>query len=448
MSLLTLFKRSVNNKYDVDGFVEERLSLLKPSNTSLVDALSYNSDSNDTPIEPQLSGSDVDIQESIVNERKDALLTNTTINSDVKYNETVNIPTLIRYGYQQIKLIRKSTQGRVIQAKSIQNDSNETFVIKIVDKKLYRNKTSKQHHDGTRIVVEKDILKESLLLHHTTIVNTPPAQYMCKFIRFFQDSKYYYLVLENGGQQTLKQWTDKAFKYIEYGQLSLKCWRKIIKYIFWQISVLIFWLHNDMNMCYGGDIMDNLLIRNGQFKINENDGMIEFNPEISIKLCDLSVAEIFKKDTKCRKQCFVSHSQHSSPQLFNGEIYDAQKADIWQLGVCLYRLTFNDYPFQLQNSKIDAGFMSIKNNKLDRFIYVNNLRKYANPVLLSLISAGLLCYDQNKRYDALQILQSQWFKSYWNQYKVRIHKKSLSQKRKLNTDIQQQSMLNFPFYHL
>ena len=109
------------------------------------------------------------------------------------------------------------------------------FIIKIIDKELYWSKTG--HADGNHVMVEKDILKEALLLHHTTIANNPPANYLCKFIQFFQDSQNYYLVMEHGGNMTLKQWSTKAFKYIEYGQLDINTYKKMVKYIFWQISV-------------------------------------------------------------------------------------------------------------------------------------------------------------------------------------------------------------------
>ena len=40
----------------------------------------------------------------------------------------------------------------------------------------------------------------------------------------------------------------------------------------------------------------------------------------------------------------------------NGKDYDYRKADIWSLGVMLYRFFFKDYPFQMITTNDDIGF--------------------------------------------------------------------------------------------
>ena len=210
-----------------------------------------------------------------------------------------------------------------------------------------------------------------------------------------------------------------------------------------------------MNMAYLSNLMDNILIQNGEFKIDESSGMVTFNPEISIKLCDLSLTEIFRVNSdcnnygenafQCKKHCFIGHSQHSSPLLFSGQIYNAKKQDIWSCGMLLYGLTFHSYPFLYQNHQTDSGYFSIKNGQLQKFIHDNNLSKYTTKPMLSLISS-LLCYDQNQRIDSLGVLQSEWLNSYWNKYKVRITKKSFSQRERLQMDKQRRAMANYPYY--
>ena len=112
MSLLNqLFKKSNNNKYGLDGFAQEKLSLLRPLDASLgpldsslmPSGLSPNSDSmhsNDSPIEPQLSGSDV--TDSKIKDPS----TNLTVISDKTYNNGIQKATLLRNGYQETQLIR------------------------------------------------------------------------------------------------------------------------------------------------------------------------------------------------------------------------------------------------------------------------------------------------------------------------------------------------------
>merc|ERR1719229_15761 len=94
---------------------------------------------------------------------------------------------------------------------------------------------------------------------------------------------------------TLAIWCDKAFEYINKGKLDLEHYKQMVKYIFWQISCLIYWLHHDMNICHLAITMEQILIQNGDFICDER-GEMKINNSIVIKLCDFSLAEIFKSD--------------------------------------------------------------------------------------------------------------------------------------------------------
>merc|ERR1712187_375825 len=93
---------------------------------------------------------------------------------------------------------------------------------------------------------EKACNKEALLLHHLTVANRPPSPLIAKFVDFLHDRTHSYLVIEGGGDLTLDEWVKRAFKYIANNQLSLTHYKNIIKYIFWQIALLFYWLHEDM----------------------------------------------------------------------------------------------------------------------------------------------------------------------------------------------------------
>ena len=49
------------------------------------------------------------------------------------------------------------------------------------------------------------------------------------------------------GDYNLKEFVTKAHEYINNGQLNIKEYQKIVKYIFWQLSAVLYWLHNDMH---------------------------------------------------------------------------------------------------------------------------------------------------------------------------------------------------------
>eukprot|EP01083_Nonionella_stella_P254292 873981_1 len=322
-------------------------------------------------------------------------------------------------------------------------------------KKLIKNYFNKKQPETVQST-SKNILKYALLLNHCTITNKAPGHHIAQFIDFFNDEQYYYLVMEYAGNITLAEWCDKAFEYINKGKLDIEHYKQMVQYIFWQITALIYWLHHDMNICHLAITMEQIMVENCDFIECEN-GKMKINDGIVIKLCDFGLAEIFSsecsgivgkmamKTFECNKHCGSHHSQHSAPQLFELSLYNAQKADMWCCGMLLYRLTFNKYPFMFQNAKYDAGFRAIESQVLKVFFERNNLNKYTFEYLNILLS-GLLNCNENERFDASQIIQSDYFKLYWKRYGERITKKSLAQRERLNNSFQQKLMRDFPYY--
>lgn len=58
--------------------------------------------------------------------------------------------------------------------------------------------------------------------------------------------------MEYGGDITLDKFCDQAFEYINNNKLDYKEYKRIVKYIFWQLSVVCYWMNNDMNCCHLG----------------------------------------------------------------------------------------------------------------------------------------------------------------------------------------------------
>ena len=79
--------------------------------------------------------------------------------------------------------------------------------------------------------------QEALILHHLTVANDATADYIVKYIDFFEIDGSYFLVTEYAGDSTLNEFVEMAFKYIDEGKLNVKEYRRIVKYLFWQISV-------------------------------------------------------------------------------------------------------------------------------------------------------------------------------------------------------------------
>ena len=133
--------------------------------------------------------------------------------------------------------------------------------------------------------------------------------------------------------------------------------------------------------------MENVIINNAKFNIDEKTGEVTIDRSLSCKICDFGLAEIFKingndpkekqyfeydvDDEKLGK--FHINNKYSiaptiqCPQQFDEQVFDARKADIWSFGVILFYMAFGLYPYQKQLST-DTGFWSIKHQKIGLFL--------------------------------------------------------------------------------
>ena len=77
-------------------------------------------------------------------------------------------------------------------------------------------------------------------MHYLTIINKPTANYIATFKDFFEDDINYYLVMEYIGDYTLADFAEKAHKYIKNQKLKMKDYKKIVKYLMWQLSMILY----------------------------------------------------------------------------------------------------------------------------------------------------------------------------------------------------------------
>ena len=70
------------------------------------------------------------------------------------------------------------------------------------------------------------------MLQYLTVKNKSTGCYIPKYIDFFEDDRNFYLVMEYGGIN-LADFNKRAHQYIKDGKLSLKEWKKIVKYFAW-----------------------------------------------------------------------------------------------------------------------------------------------------------------------------------------------------------------------
>ena len=158
---------------------------------------------------------------------------------------------LIKHGYEMVRVICNTLQGELIEAavtKLVDNPlhPNPHVAIKKIDKMPHINKLAEV--DGMTFCVETDIVKEAMILKHLTVYNRCTANNIENFIDFFEGNGTLCLVVEYiESNMNLEQFVIEAHEYMESGKLKRKEYLQIIKYIFWEISVVLHWMHNDMH---------------------------------------------------------------------------------------------------------------------------------------------------------------------------------------------------------
>ena len=224
-----------------------------------------------------------------------------------------------------------------------------------------------------------------------------------------------------------------------------------------------------MDLC-----LENILLINANFtEFRNEDGSIDhsrvsINHEISIKIIDFGNSELFrtklsKSDSinnhveiarntnnvqfMCSKQHLsIENESYLSPNYHYDNFYDARKLDSWSLGLILYFMLIGQHlysPKDIFINKKGSGYWSLQTGHLQTYLKMNNLLRFINPTILSLIK-GLLKINENQRFDLSQVIEHKWFKSYFKLYEKKIEKKSKLQCQRLKE--QKDKMAKLPFY--
>eukprot|EP01083_Nonionella_stella_P280379 953863_1 len=178
---------------------------------------------------------------------------------DEKHDTTHNIDPLLKLnGYKFIRKICDTQQGELLEAT---DHKSSAVVIKKVGTALFRQRITKKDAFGMTYCIPNNILKEAIILNHLTVNNH--CTFMIQFVHFFYSDHYYYLVTKQIDDDTLnlKQFLEQAQKYICDGKLDMKKYLKVLKYIFWQLSVWLHWMHNDMHCCHLDLTLEHVLLK-------------------------------------------------------------------------------------------------------------------------------------------------------------------------------------------
>ena len=145
-----------------------------------------------------------------------------------------------KHGYTKKRAICDTLQGTIYHVEK----NGIEYAIKRTSKELHLKHEAREDEDGMNLVVEEDIIKEAKILRYLTVTNTPIGGYIVKYIDFFESDTEHYLVMEYAGDMNLAEFTETAHIYMQQKKLSLKDYKKMLKFVSWQIAVTLSWFVN------------------------------------------------------------------------------------------------------------------------------------------------------------------------------------------------------------
>ena len=275
---------------------------------------------------------------------------NTTINNRNKDNKISH--------YEIGKVIGKGAYATVKICKN--KITQEKFAMKIYEKKILNDNIKKKC-----ILREIEILKK---LNHPNIVKLYDTIISDKNILLIQE-------LVNG--ISLRDFYNKEIR--NQKNISEKKY-KILTLIFKQIFSAFDYIHKK-NIFHRDIKLENILLtKNYEIKIIDF-GFGLYNPRNYLQ------------------KFFCGTPNYMAPEIIMKKEYDGQKADMWSLGILLYKLFCADFPFKGKDEK-DLYRHIIKGKY--------KIKEYV-PDLIKIIIDKILRPKPYQRINCDQILQSHWF---------------------------------------
>ena len=276
-----------------------------------------------------------------------------TINTTINHNKDNKISN-----YEIGKVIGKGAYATVKICKN--KITQEKFAMKIYEKKILNDNIKKKC-----ILREIEILKK---LNHPNIVKLYDTIISDKNILLIQE-------LVNG--ISLRDFYNKEIR--NQRNISEKKY-KILTLIFKQIFSAFDYIHKK-NIFHRDIKLENILLtKNYKIKIIDF-GFGLYNPRNYLQ------------------KFFCGTPNYMAPEIIMKKEYDGQKADMWSLGILLYKLFCADFPFKGKDEK-DLYRHIIKGKY--------KIKEYV-PDFIKIIIDKILRPKPYQRINCDQILQSHWF---------------------------------------
>ena len=276
-------------------------------------------------------------------------ITSTMSNNNNNKLEKYNIGNMIGKGaYANVKLITNKI-------------TNEKFAMKIYEKIKLNDNLKKKC-----VYKEIEILKR---INHKNIA---------RLIEVIHTETQILIIQEFVKGISLRDYYNKEIRY-QKGISEHK--EQIFKKIFRQIFEAMNYLHCN-HMAHRDIKLENILL----------------TKEYEVKIIDFGFG-MYNPDNKIQ-YFFCGTPNYIPPEIIDKKGYIGQKADLWSLGVLIYKVYCADFPFRGRNEK--ELYKAIKKTEYSIINYVpDNVKK---------IIKALIQYEPSKRPSCKEVLKSEWLR--------------------------------------
>jgi len=277
--------------------------------------------------------------------------------SESNHNKNVKKDKLSKY-----EIGEELGKGAYAVVKKIKNIiTNEEYAVKIYEKEKLNSNSKK-----SCVTKEIQILKR---LNHKNIA---------KLIEVISNEKQILVIQELVEGISLREYYNNEIRH----QKGISIHKEnIFRTIFKQIFEAMDYVHKQ-GMAHRDIKLENILIKkNYEIKIIDF-GFGMYNPENKLQ------------------KFFCGTPNYMAPEIAEKKPYNGQLADMWSLGILVYKIFCADFPFKGKNEK--ELYKAIKTGK---FTMASYTPEYAKKVICSLI-----VLNPNKRMTCEDVLNSDWLK--------------------------------------